>query len=241
MPDSVRADFPSTHWSLVAAAGDSADDQAGAALAQLCEQYWYPIYAFVRRRGRSPDDARDLTQEFFAVLLDKGYLADADPERGRFRAFLLTAVARFISKERDKAQAQKRGGNLRRLSLDFQEGERRYLLEPAHDWTAEKIFLRRWAITLLEHTLHVLRQEHAEAGKLKQFEALKVFLTGEEASPSLRSVAEELGQTEGAIKVAVHRLRQKYRERLREEIAQTITSAGEVDDELRCLLAVLRN
>jgi RNA polymerase sigma factor (sigma-70 family) len=241
MTESVHRDFPSTHWSLIAAAGESASESAGAALAELCGLYWYPVYAFVRRRGRSVEDARDLTQDFFATLLDKGYLADADPERGRFRAFLLTAVARFIAKERDKAQAQKRGGNLRRLSLDFQEGERRYQLEPAHEWTAERIFLRRWALTLLERTLHVLRQEHAESGKLRLFEACKPCLTGDDAAPSMRSIAEELAMSEGAVKVAVHRLRQKYRELLRAEISQTVASPDEIDDELRCLAAALRS
>jgi RNA polymerase sigma-70 factor (ECF subfamily) len=240
MTESVHQDFPSTHWSMIAAAGNAEDEQAGAALAQLCEAYWYPVYAFIRRRGRHVEDARDLAQEFFATLLDKGYLADADPERGRFRAFLLTAVARFISKERDKALAQKRGGQWRRLSLDFQEGERRYQLEPAHEWTAERIFLRRWALTLLERTLHALRQEHAESGKLRMFEACKAFLTGEHDAPSMRSVAEELDMSEGAVKVAVHRLRQKYREQLRNQIGQTVASADEIDDELRCLLEALR-
>ena len=231
--------FHTTHWSLiVAAAGES--DHSQAALADLCGAYWYPIYAYLRRRGRSAEDARDLTQEFFATLLEKGYLADADPERGRFRAFLLTAVARFALKERDKAAAQKRGGGRSPLSLDFDDGERRYQREPSHDWTPERIFARRWALTLLDRTLASLRGEHDAAGKLPQFEALKMFLTGESGAPPLRQIGEQLGLTEGAVKVAVHRLREKYRERLRAEIAQTLAAQEDVDEELAFLRAALR-
>src|SRR6185369_16091564 len=136
--------FHTTHWSLVVAAAGQEGEKPRAALEELCQAYWYPIYAFIRRRGNSADDARDLTQEFFATLLEKGYLADADPERGRFRSFLLTAVARFVTKEREKAAAQKRGGGRKPLSLDFAAGEARYQREPSHDWTAERIFERRW-------------------------------------------------------------------------------------------------
>jgi len=238
--DDGRHSFPSTHWSLIAAAGDVGDEASQAALSDLCGRYWYPVYAFIRRRGQSAENARDLTQGFFATLLDKGYLASADPQRGRFRAFLLTAVAHFVSKEHDKALAQKRGGNMRRLSLDFEEGERRYRLEPVDEWTAERIFLRRWALTLLDRALAQLRQDHTDAGKLSLFDALKAYLTGEEGLPAFRRVADELGMTEGAVKVAVHRLRQKFRERLRSEIAQTVSSSGEIDEELRSLQAALR-
>ena len=232
--------FHTTHWSLVVAAAGQAGEKPRAALEELCQAYWYPIYAFIRRRGSSAEDARDLTQEFFATLLEKGYLADADPERGRFRAFLLTAVARFVAKQQEKATAQKRGGGRRLLSLDFDAGEFRYQHEPSHDWTPERIFERRWALTLLDRTLAALRQEHAAAGKLPLFETLKVFLTGEAGAPPLRQVADELALTEGAVKVAVHRLRQKYREQLRAEIAQTLTAAEDVENELAILLAALR-
>lgn len=231
--------FQTTHWSLIAAAVGEPSEQSQVALADLCGVYWYPIYAYIRRHGRSAEDARDLTQAFFATLLEKDYLADADRERGRFRAFLLTAVARFASKERDKAAAQKRGGGRAALSLDFDSGERRYQHEPVDDWTPERIFARRWALTLLDRTLATLRKDHAEAGKLPLFEALKVFLTGE-AGPPLRQVAEKLGMTEGAVKVAIHRLREKYRESLRAEIAQTVATQEDVDDELAFLLAALR-
>ena len=232
--------FHTTQWSMVVAAAGQQGEASKVALADLCQAYWYPLYAFLRRRGSSTEDASDLTQGFFAVLLEKGYLSDADPERGRFRSFLRTAVARFAAKEHDRAAAQKRGGGQRLLSIDFGEGERRYQREPADDWTPERIFERRWAITLLDRTLAQLRQEHTAAGKLDQFDAFKVFLTGEAGAPPLRQVAEQLGMTEGATKVAVHRLRQKYRELLRAEIAQTVAIQDDVDDELSLLLAALR-
>lgn len=232
--------FYTTHWSLVAAAAGQAGAASQAALADLCQAYWYPTYAFIRRRGYSADDARDLAQEFFATLLDKGWLADVDQERGRFRSFLLTAVARFVAKERDKAAALKRGGGRRVLPIDFDDGETRYQREPSHDWTAERIFERRWALTLLDRTLAALRKEHEQSGKLPLFEALKIFLTGEAGTPPLRHMALELGMTEGAVKVAVHRLREKYRQKLRDEIAQTVATPADVDDELRQLLAALR-
>ena len=232
--------FHTTHWSLIVQAAGKEGESSQAALADLCGAYWYPVYAFIRRRGHSAEDARDLAQEFFATLLEKGYLADADPERGRFRAFLLTAVSRFVSKQHERAAALKRGGGRRNLPLDFDLGETRYQREPSHEWTAERIFARRWALTLLDRTIAALRKEHEEAGKVPLFDALKVFLTGETGAPPLRSVAEQLGMSEGAVKVAVHRLRQKYRDALRAEIAQTVTVQEDVDDELRLLVAALR-
>lgn len=232
--------FHTTHWSLIVAAAREPSETSQAALEDLCQAYWYPVYAFIRRRGHNAEDSRDLAQEFFATLLEKGYLADADPERGRFRAFLLTAVARFVGKEREKATAQKRGGGRQTLSLNFDDGEARYQHEPSHDWTPERIFERRWALTLLDRTLAQLRHEHELAGKLPLFKALKVFLTGEAGAPPLRQVAESLGMTEGAVKVAIHRLRQKYRESLRAEIAQTVAAQEDVDDELATLLVALR-
>ena len=216
--------FHTTHWSLVVAAAGQDGTASQAALAELCQAYWYPTYAFIRRRGHSAEDAGDLAQEFFATLLEKGYLADADPERGRFRAFLLTAVSRFVAKQRDKAAAQKRGGGRQPLPIDIGEGETRYQREPSHDWTAERIFARRWALTLLDRTLSSLRQEHEASGKLPLFDALKVFLTGDSGAPPLRQLALELGMTEGAVKVAVHRLREKYRQKLRGQIAQTVAT-----------------
>lgn len=232
--------FHTTRWSLVVAAADRGGETAQAALADLCQAYWYPLYAFLRRRGHGADDAADLTQGFFALLLEKGYLADADPERGRFRSFLLTAISRFASKEHDRAAAQKRGGGKSILSLDFHEGERRYQREPADNWTPERVFERRWALTLLDRTLARLKQDHETAAKLPLFEAFKSFLTADAAPGPLRQAAEQLGITEGAAKVAVHRLRQKYRELLRAEIAQTVGAAEDVENELGVLLAALR-
>jgi len=232
--------FYTTHWSLIAAAAAENPSAVEPALEELCRAYWYPIYAFIRRRGHSAEDAADLTQSFFAVLLEKEYLADADQQRGRFRAFLLTAVSRFLSKQHDRAAAQKRGGGQRILAIDVADGEARYQREPSHDLTPQRIFERRWALTLLDRTLAGLRHEHEAAGKLALFDALKVFLTGEAGAPPLREVAADQQMTEGAVKVAVHRLRQKYREALRAEIAQTVAAEGDVDDELGVLLTALR-
>jgi RNA polymerase sigma factor (sigma-70 family) len=238
--DAGDSQFHTTHWSLIVQAAGQEGASSRAALADLCGAYWYPVYAFIRRRGHSAEDARDLAQEFFATLLEKGYLADADPERGRFRAFLLTAVSRFVSKQHQREAAQKRGGGRHILPLNFDDGETRYQLEPSHDWTAERIFARRWALTLLDRTIAALRQEHEANGKLPLFNTLKVFLTGEAGAPPLRQIAEKLGMTEGAVKVSIHRLRQKYREALRSEIAQTLSAQEDVDDELKLLLAALR-
>jgi len=232
--------FHTTHWSMVAAAAGEGGEATRLALEELCQAYWYPLYAFIRRNGHSAEDARDLTQEFFAMLLEKGYLGDADPERGRFRSFLLTAARRFVTKQHEKANAQKRGGGRRALSIDFADGESRYQREPADEWTAERIFERRWALTLLERSLARMKEEYEAEGKLRQFEILKVFLTGESGAPPMVQLAAQLDTTEGAIKVAVHRLRQKYRELLRATIAQTIAAEEDVEDELAQLLAALR-
>ena len=217
--------FHTTHWSLVVAAAGEPGEASQMALADLCQAYWYPVYAFIRRRGHTAEDARDLAQEFFATLLEKGYLADADPDRGRFRAFLLTAVARFVSKQHERAAAQKRGGGRQTLSLNFEEGESRYQHEPSHDWTPERIFDRRWALTLCSTARSAsFARSTKRPASCAQFDVLKVFLTGEAGAPPLRQVAEKLAMTEGAVKVAIHRLRQKYREALRAQIAQTVAT-----------------
>jgi RNA polymerase sigma-70 factor (ECF subfamily) len=233
--------FATTHWSLVLAAGQRASPESQQALATLCQTYWYPLYAFVRRQGHNAEDARDLTQEFFATLLEKDYLRIADSRRGRFRSFLLAAVKHFLSKQRERANTQKRGGGRQSLPLDFQTGESRYHQEPAHDITPESIYERRWALTLLHQVLQRLQEEFIQAGKQPLFERLKEFLTGDKSRGTYRQVAGELGLTEGAVKVAVHRLRQRYRELLRAEIAQTVTAPEEVDDELRQLFAAVRS
>ena len=237
---SRRRRFATTHWSIVAAAGGRPSPESREALAALCQTYWYPLYAYVRSHGRRAQDAEDLTQEFFATLLEKGYLQAADRERGRFRSFLLTAFKRFLGKEQERANAQKRGGGKTILSIDFQTGEGRYQREPSHDWTPERVFDRRWALTILEQVLARLAAEYAAKQKGRLWEQLQPYLTGTAGAPSYAAVASVLGITEGAVKVAVHRMRRRYRELLREEIVQTVDSPQEVDDELTLLLAALR-
>lgn len=233
-------EFASTRWSLVLAARGGDEPGADSALAALCQAYWYPLYAYARRRGYQADDARDLTQGFFAQLIDKHYLDAADAERGRFRTFLLTAFKRYLSKERAHAMASKRGGGRKILSLDFQRGEGRFLLDPATTETAESTYERQWALTLLERVMAQLRSELEEAGKSNEFDHLKVVLTGEAAVPSYREVAGALGMSEGAVKVAVHRLRRRFRDAVLAEIAQTVATPADVDEELRQLFAAVR-
>jgi RNA polymerase sigma-70 factor (ECF subfamily) len=236
---SVRR-FATTRWSLVAAAGNRTAPEAQEALATLCRIYWYPLYAYARRQLASADDAQDLTQEFFVRLLEKDYLQAADPQRGRFRAFLLTAFQRFLANERDRARAQKRGGGRPVLSLDFQAGESQFQREPADPATPETLFERRWALTLLEQTLGRLRQEFASAGKEKLFATLKGTLTGDDSGVPYAQLAAQLDVSEQAVKVAVHRLRRRYAELLRAEITQTVADPREVEDELRDLFAAVR-
>ena len=231
--------FASTRWSLVAAACQRESPESAAALASLCRLYWYPLYAYARRRLPTAEDAQDLTQDFFARLLEKEYLRQADRQRGSFRSFLLTAFKHFLEKERDRANAQKRGGGRPHLPLDFQVGERRYQLEPAHAADAESLYERRWALTLLEQTLAQLRDELARGGKGRLFEALKGTLTGEDAPRPYAELADEMGLSVESIKVSVHRLRRRYGELLRTEIAQTVSSPEEIEDELRNLFAAL--
>jgi RNA polymerase sigma-70 factor (ECF subfamily) len=233
--------FATTHWSMVLAAGKGVSPDADAALETLCQMYWYPLYAFVRRLGFQPADGQDLTQEFFARLLEKQYLRDADPQRGRFRSFLLASFKHFLSKERDRATAHKRGGGRKTLPLNFEAGESRYSLEPTHEVTAEKIYERRWALTLLDQVFARLRQEFDRASKQNEFDHLKIYLTGEATTQSYRDVAAGLGMTEGAVKVAVHRLRRRYRELVREEIGHTVIGPEDVDEELRQLFAAIRS
>ena len=233
--------FPATQWEMVAMAGDRSSPDSRTALAALCEAYWYPLYAYVRRRGYSPDDAEDLTQEFFANLLEKETLRVADRSRGRFRTFLLTALSNFLSKQWVKSTALKRGGGRSPLSLDFVDAEKRYAREPADEWTPERVYERRWALTVLDRAGKALRRQYADAGKAKLFDALKVYLLDRAEAPPLAQVAGELGMTVGAVKMAVHRLRRGYRDALREEISQMVSDPSEVDDELRSLLNALRS
>lgn len=231
--------FATTHWSMVVSAGRESSPDSRKALAALCETYWYPLYVYVRRRVSDVHRAQDLTQEFFSTLLEKEYLKTADREKGRFRSFLLTAFKRFLSKQREKENAQKRGGGTKLLSIDFEQGEERYKLEPSHDWTPERIYERRWALSLLELVLQRLEEEYAGRGRDALFGKLKAFLTGQSGAPLYGELSEELSMSESAIKVAVHRLRRRYRELLKEEIANTVSDPGEVDGELELLLECL--
>lgn len=233
--------FTTTHWSVVMSAGARPSPQSEAALATLCETYWFPLYAYVRRLGYSAHDAQDLTQGFFARFLEKDYLKDVAHNRGKFRSFLLVALKHFLSHQRESARAQKRGGGRVAFSLDFQGAEDRYRLEPADLETPERLYQRRWALMLLDRVIGRLEHEHRTAGKLESFAILKEFLTAGDASPPYRQVAEALGISPGAVKVAVHRLRRRYRELLKDEIAQTVTEPTEVDDELRELFAAVRS
>jgi RNA polymerase sigma factor (sigma-70 family) len=230
--------FVTTRWSLVLAAGGTTSAESRAALETLCGLYWYPLYAYIRRRGYSPEQAEDLTQGFFARLLASSALEAADPRRGRFRSFLLTSAKHFLADERDKGRARKRGGGRKVISLDVQHAEGRYRLDPADDLTAEKLFERHWARTLLELVLADLRRQYARAGKESIFEQLKGSLRGKTARGSYGRAGDELGMTEAAARVAVHRLRRRYRTLLREHIAQTVSSPEDVDDEIRHLFAV---
>jgi len=234
------ARFATTHWSVVVAARENASPEAREALAELCRTYWYPLYAFIRRQGHSADESQDLTQGFFTRLLEKDFLGMADRTKGKFRSFLLAACKHFLSNERDRARAQKRGGDRELLSIDGPAAESRYRLEPAHSLTPEKLFERRWAITLLDRVLARLREEFVSTGKDRLFDHLKMFLTGDKAASSHGQVARELGMTEGAIKVAVYRLRGRYRELVQEEISRTLDDPGAVQDEIRALFAAVR-
>jgi len=231
--------FATTHWSVVIAAGRRQTPESDTALASLCEIYWYPLYVYVRRQGQQPAEAQDLTQEFFARVLEKHYLKAADRERGRFRTFLLTALKRFLQNERKRAAAQKRGGGRPTLSIDFESGEERFQRELSDDWTPERVYERRWALTLLDHVLNQLERDYTGKGKGPLFERLRVFITATTTAPSYEELAAEMGMTTGSIRVAVHRLRQRYRDLLRAEIANTVSSEDEVDEELDHLLAVI--
>ncbi len=237
----VREDrFATTHWSMVVSASGNRTPEASRSLAILCENYWFPLYAFVRRAGHSAEDAQDLTQEFFVCLLTKNYLATADRQRGRFRSFLLGAMKHFLANQERRQAAQKRGGNRLTISLDFHAGESRYQqIEPVDNLTPERLYEKRWALTLLDLVLHRLREEFHATGKLKLFDMLKQFLAGGAAKSAYLEVAGQLGMTEGAVKVAAHRLRRRYRKLLKEEIARTIVDSQTLEDELGELLAVL--
>jgi RNA polymerase sigma factor (sigma-70 family) len=229
--------FPTTRWTLVVAAGDPHRKEARSALASLCENYWYPLYAYLRRRGYSADEAQDLTQEFFVRVLEGRYLDRAEPEKGRFRSFILTSLKFFVADEEDRQRARKRGGGAL-VPLEFSTGEERYQREPAHDETPERIFERRWALSVLDRVVERLRNEFVHHGRPEHFERLKMFLLGQSDAP-YAALAREMNTSEGALKVAIHRLRKRYRELFRQEIADTVADPADVESELRFLAAVL--
>jgi RNA polymerase sigma factor (sigma-70 family) len=232
--------FVTTHWSLVLQAGDGGSPQAEAALEQLCRTYWHPLYVYVRRHGYSPEDAQDLTQQFFAFFLEKGGFAHADPARGRLRTFLLHALQYFLINEWKRAQRLKRGGGRRCLSLDAGEAEAHYLRGAAETLTPERAYEQRWAMALLDQALAGLQQEYAQAGQSRLFEELADLLWGKEPAVTYAEIGGRLGLTDGATRAAMHRLRRRYRERLRSEVAHTVEEPTEVEEELRYLLMVVR-
>ena len=234
------ARFATTQWQMVLDASRSDAPGNLEALQQLCGAYWYPLYAYIRRRGHGREDAEDLTQEFFARLLEKQWLDGIQKSGSRFRSFLLSALNGFLANQYDRTTAAKRGGGQEILSLDAEQAERRYLLEPATNETPEKIFDRRWALTVLDRAVTRLKDETAVAGKARQFELLNPFLSREPATGEYAAVAAELGVSAGAIGVSVHRLRQRYREWVRTEIADTVADPRQVDAEMQDLFAALR-
>ncbi len=239
---SPKAPFPTTRWSRVAAAVDPAEPGARAALEEVCRAYWYPLYAFIRREGCGPDEAADLTQEYFARLLDTGLLARADRRKGRFRAFLRADCGFFLAHRAERRRARKRGGGAAPLSIDARDAEGRYLREPADPGlTPDRLFDRAWAVRLLDGVLEHLAGEYADSGRAAQFEALQVVLSAGHRSVPYATLAARLGTTEGAVQAAVQRLRRRYRDVLREQVAATLENPDEaaVEEELRDLFAAL--
>ena len=234
--DQLDARFHTTRWTLIAAAGAD-DDGSRRALAELCERYWLPLYAYLRRRGHAEAEAQDLTQGFFAFLLERGGLAAADRGRGRFRSFLLASLNNYVINEWDRERALKRGGDSERLALDFESAEQRYRVQSAGEASPEELFDRHWATMQLERVLRRLKDEAIGAGTKERFLALKGYLIGDDAGPSYREAGDRLRMSESAVKVAVHRLRRRFGVLLREEVAETLADPTRVDEEIRNLFA----
>ena len=233
------AQFRTTHWSVVLAAGREQSEEAAQALAELCRAYWYPLYVYARRKGYEAADAQDLTQEFFSRLLARKDLSSVDRRLGKFRSFLLASMEHFLAKEWTRAHRLKRGGGQTFLAWDAEELEERYRLEPADDWSPERIYERRWALTLLENAMAALGAEYAAAGKQILFEQLRPFLSGDDQDVEYEALAGRLQMGAGAVRVAVHRLRKRYGERVRAEIAKIVRRPEEMEEELRHLFAAL--
>jgi RNA polymerase sigma factor (sigma-70 family) len=229
--------FATTHWTVVLAAGELGSPQAELALEELCRTYWYPLYVYVRRQTPTREDAEDLTQAFFARLLEKNYLTGLGSERGRFRAFLLAALKHFLANEWDRASRQKRGGGVATVPLDWQNADTRYQIDPPDNLSPDKLYDRAWAVTVLERVLARLRGENEVEGKAELFGQLKPFLMVGKSAIPYSQVADTLKLTEGAVRVAVHRLRGRYRELLRDEVRQTISDPAQVEEEMRALFS----
>jgi len=235
----VAPQFTTTHWSVVLAAKEDSSPAANEALAQLCRVYWYPLYAYIRRKGYGVADAQELTQEFFARFLAKHWLGSVDRRKGKFRSFLLGSLEHFLAKEWTRAHRIKRGGGQTIIEWDGCDPEERYKLEPADDWTAERIYERRWALTVLEQAMATLEGEYAAAGKQPLFEELKPFVAGDDDDVSYPALAARLQMSEGAVRVAAHRLRQRYGESVRGELGKIVQRPEDIEAELRHLLAAL--
>ena len=229
--------FVTTHWSAVVKAGAVDSAEASQAISELCQAYWYPLYGFIRRQGHSPEDAEDLTQAFFTRMLEKNYLADARQDKGKFRAFLLMALKRFLANEWDRQHAQKRGGFQTLVPIDHTLAESRLSAEPIHDLQPDVLFERQWAMTLLEQVMGRLQEEYVATGRAKLFEYLRSCLAKEESALPYAEIAARLNLTEAAVKMAVHRLRARYREILRLEIGKTVASSEEIEEEIRHLFS----
>ena len=244
MPPNDREDasdvrFTTTCWSVIGKATELETPEARQALAEMCQTYWHPLYAYLRRRGHSPHHAEDLTQGFFADLLARQSLKGVDRSRGKFRSFLLAALRHYVSNSRDRDRRIRRGGMIPHLSLDFQHAERSYLREPGHEETPERLFERQWALLLLERALDRLESEVAGAKKAPLFERLKHTLTGAGDAASHAQLGAELGMSEAAVKVAAHRLRKRFKELFQEEIAQTLADPGDIQEEIKELFLIL--
>ncbi|HLH56682.1 MAG TPA: sigma factor [Verrucomicrobiae bacterium] len=233
--------FATTHWSVVLTAKETESPRSREALEKLCAGYWYPLYAYVRRKGYAPHDAQDLTQEFFARLLKGNFLATIEQRKGRFRTFLIVSLEHFLAKEWARANRQKRGGGASVVSLQETDAEGRYLREPVDSASAQFVYERRWAMTLLERAFERLRKECLLAEQQKLFESAQHLLSGDRGDQSYGQLAANLGMTEGAFKVAVHRLRHRYGKLLRMEIAETVASPDEVEAEIRYLFSALKS
>lgn len=239
MDAQIRKNFATTQWSLVLEAVDQKSPNADQALAVLCQSYWYPLYAFARKRGHNRDDAADLTQEFFSRLIDRSLLQSADPARGRFRSFLLTIFQRFLARQYHESQAEKRGGKWTRIEFDPDSSESRYIRSSAADQSPEYLFDREWALTLLGQVLEQLDAEYSSKGKSDIFNSCRPFLIGT-SSGDYAALAGQMNMSEGALRVAIHRMRDRYRDLLRQSVASTVSSPAEIDEELTELRRALR-